>query len=172
MTQHPEKASELSLSGRSLISRVTFTRIDPAGWVGAREGALPDDGRQPFTGDLRLSATLDPDARVSATREFPCVGNIVASIFDGVCWQRFDLTSLTTNTRFNSAVQLQGALRWACTTVQNSAGRVCRGAASPEGFFVFSALARPVQAPATADGTAASGPSTDGRAADGARSGA
>ncbi|HYD00924.1 MAG TPA: hypothetical protein VEB22_06825 [Phycisphaerales bacterium] len=87
------------------------------------EGRLP-----PLTGDLRLMATLDAASRrpgLDGVRSRSCSGVVSASFFDGSAWHRFDLKSLIDTPGFQSASELDAALRWARTAASDAAGRIC-----------------------------------------------
>ena len=90
----------------------------------------------------------------------PCQGAVIASIFDGVCWQRFDVASITRTYRFNNCAQLTAVLRWVRTSVASSAGRPCtlRPANTDRGTpaaYILEPLAGPVPSTASAAGAAA-----------------
>jgi len=74
------------LSGRTFAVRQSFAIPEHASMP-----LPPMDGVQPQVGDLRLAATIDPGAR-SGRRGSECRGSLTASIFDGCCWRRFDLS--------------------------------------------------------------------------------
>ncbi|HYD00641.1 MAG TPA: hypothetical protein VEB22_05390 [Phycisphaerales bacterium] len=85
----------------------------------------PRNEPHPTTGDLRLAVTINQDARTLTTDDNIGRGHIVASFFDGLCWGRFDLASLTRNTAFDGRKQLNGVLRWIGKTAQEAEGRPC-----------------------------------------------
>jgi len=183
-----EGNGSIVLSGRTLTSRQAIAMSESSPY---HSGEV-DDGQQPLVGDLRISATIDPSVRTAgggwdgngkrtaagagdgrgAARPSagawrgethpPCQGVVIASIFDGVCWQRLDVGSITRSFRFNNCTQLTAVLRWVRTAVANSAGRVCtarpadRDRGLPSAYILTAATPDGGPDPAAADRVAGS----------------
>lgn len=106
------------LSGRTFAVRQSFAphpANDPA-------LAVPcDEGCQPLTGDVRLAGALDHQ-----TAKRPVVrGTLTASVFDGVCWRRLDLKTLTSVVRFERVEEFHALLKLLVWVVNESRGRTC-----------------------------------------------
>ncbi|HYD02244.1 MAG TPA: hypothetical protein VEB22_13535 [Phycisphaerales bacterium] len=101
-----------------LSGRVYFV---PHQWAAAET----EKSANPRIGDLRLAVTVDHDARIVTTDESIGRGRVVASFFDGLCWRRFDVASLTRNTAFEGRDQLSAVLRWTERAAREAAGRAC-----------------------------------------------
>ena len=107
------------LSGRTFVMRQVFAAPDHP------SQAVPtDEGVHPRPGDLRLEATLDPDAR-SGDHRASVQGSLAACVFDGLCWRRFDLSGLTGMHHFSNTVQLHALQRLVRIAAENAAGRTC-----------------------------------------------
>lgn len=119
-----ERDELLSLTGRVLLSSQTLTLLEatPSYCNG------PASNTWPLPGDLRLDTAIDATERSGKEAGAGLKdrrGLITATIFDGVCWKRFDASGVTQTRLFANAAQLDGLLRWMCRVVNHSAGRLC-----------------------------------------------
>jgi hypothetical protein len=115
-----------ALSGRTFAVRQSFAPIpsnDPA-------LAPPcDEGSQPLIGDVRLAGALDHEP----SQRPQCRGTVTASVYDGVCWRRLDLKSLTCVVRFERPEEFHALMKLLAWIVKESSGRLCTPALDTEG---------------------------------------
>ncbi|HYD01177.1 MAG TPA: hypothetical protein VEB22_08120, partial [Phycisphaerales bacterium] len=101
--------------------------------LGARKrtGEAAPDRSFPLIGDLLMQVVLDPSVYTLTDDTERCRGTVTLALFDTVCWRRFDIRSLTTMSRVETALQLAGVERWLRTIAASKAGQVCRASSSP-----------------------------------------
>ena len=119
----------ITLSGRTINNRHPWTvNTKVGGRVVPPENAVP-----PRTGDLRLTVSVDPEARILGGKRGGLTGEsgdlrrgvLTASVFDGLVWRRFDLACIATANAFSNLDELetrQAEIRAAAEAV---AGKVC-----------------------------------------------
>ena len=101
--------------------------------LGRKRPPHPDPASFPMRGDLLLQVTLDPSVYNIGDGNERCRGNLALSLYDGVCWRRFDVETLTRMHRFENPAQLSAVELWLRTTVLRHTGRLCCAVEKVEG---------------------------------------
>lgn len=122
-----EPDGPLTLTGRVLAARqiLTFFSINPEQEPSVLE---PFEVNEPSRGDLKLSSTLDAKGRLAFQNERSASlvsGVLCASVYDGVCWRRFDLRSITPRAAYPNPALLESIVASIRAAAELSAGQEC-----------------------------------------------
>ena len=136
------------LSGRTINSRHPWTvnakvngRVTP-----------PEDARPPLTGDLRLTVSVDAEARILGGKRGGLTGDsaelrrgvLTASVFDGLVWRRFDLQCISSSNAFNSLEELEALQATVRAAAEGVAGKVCVAQPEEGSTFLQYTIEKPV----------------------------